>query len=454
MRLCEEHVLSNKYIPQKERKHTRHGLEGEALQRHRIQLILEDERLTTAQREVLMLWEQYEEAQGRSPKTRGTYMRAMQDFAIKTEWDLHPETLTEEHLITWSTAIRTDPQGETTSVHTRNNKRVLAKKFLRWLYDDELPKFCKKYLKGEKTPIRNSEVCIAPEQVDRLVEGSIGPTKIRDQALIRLQYETAARINEVLQVQIGSFEYHDDGTGTVNIPNSKSERLESETRPIPITAYSLVYVRRLIESLDTQDPDTYIFQASYGTTTHLTYAAWWRRFKRIVGLLDPPLCDVNGKVVEWQAMSHVLRHSRLTYLVETGFQEVQLRLIAGCAKSSSIIARYFHPTDEKKKQMLRRALGFEILESEKPSSQVKLTVNLVECPKCEVLNLPDARFCTECKHDITRPDELSKVKEELAEQRELIKRLTFVLEQQAKATHGEGTQFALPKDLPDEEEKE
>lgn len=447
--------MSNKFIPQKKRKHTRHGLEGEALYRYRIQLILDDERLTTAQRTVLTRWNQYEEAQGRSGKSRGTYLRTMQDFAIKSEWDLDQATLTEAHLISWSVGIRVDPSGKTTSPHTRNNKRVVVKKFLKWLYDDDLPKFSRKYFKGEQLPIRNSEVCIAPDQIDLLVEAaSDGPTKIRDQALIRLQYETAARINEVLQLQLGSFEYHEDGTGTVHMLNSKTERLANKTRPIPITVYSLMYVRRLIESLDTQDPDTYLFQASSGTTTHLNYSAWWRRFKFIIASLDSPLRDVDGDEVDWQAMSHVLRHSRLTYLVETGFQEVQLRLIAGWAKGSNMIARYFHPTDEKKKQMLRRALGFEILDGEKLSPQAELTVDLVPCPKCETPNLPDTRFCVECRHDMTKEDELLQMKGELAEQRELIKRLTFVLEQQAKATHGEGTQFALPKDLPDENEKE
>ncbi|MFA5302975.1 MAG: tyrosine-type recombinase/integrase [Candidatus Nanoarchaeia archaeon] len=83
---------------------------------------------------------------------------------------------------------------------TKNDYKTELKKFLKWIYNDEPPKFVLKIKSGVKNQnkLLPQEV-ITEQEALKLIECS---TSIRNKALISILYESGCRIGEILTLKI------------------------------------------------------------------------------------------------------------------------------------------------------------------------------------------------------------------------------------------------------------
>ncbi|HJH31105.1 MAG TPA: hypothetical protein C5S50_02715 [Methanosarcinaceae archaeon] len=81
------------------------------------------------------------------------------------------------------------------------------------------------------------------------------------------------------------------------------------------------------------------------------------------------------------------RHGRLTDLSKQGFNEMELRTIAGWTKESGMSATYLHLSGGDVKNKILANHG--IIEDETKMQQE--TLKPVECPRCKTKNPPDAK---------------------------------------------------------------
>ena len=85
---------------------------------------------------------------------------------------------------------------------------------------------------------------------------------------------------------------------------------------------------------------------------------------------------------------HGLRHARITKLRKEGFDDKEIKEIAGWEAKSSTIERYSHLTREDTNKALRKHMG---------KTEVRINgVTEVKCPICKRVFPPDTFYCSNC----------------------------------------------------------
>jgi len=393
---------------------------------------------------ILKRFELWERQKGHVPKTIVQYLRAVRRLALSGGWDLKKTTFKQEHLEKWME----DLLDNLKSPNSRNFNRKMIQTFLKWcLGKKEISDWVNDYLTNESAPNRGREIIFEAGTIERLIQSCEGRTKLRDQTIIALQYDSGARINEVLKVKAGSFTFYPDDTGSVQMPNSKKLKMKEPYRPIALT-FSVPYIRRLINSLPDQDPDTPLFQSSTGPSVgkQYTYDGWHMQFKEIIKRTSP-IRNKDGKEVKWKALTHALRHNRLTELVANGYHDIGLQIRAGWAQDSQMVKKYIHPSDSQKENIQRQLQGLEVEEKEHQMEGSKL--ELVECPYCHTKNTPDVRYClnNDCGRAIGRQDEFEALRAENAELKKRLAELENLAQDTEQTKEGYHNELNLLLDL-------
>ena len=200
----------------------------------------------------------------------------------------------------------------------------------------------------------------------------------RDRALISVLWDSAARVSEILDIDIGKVQF--DKYGATVIVNGKTGM-----RKI-----------RLINSIPdlqlwlNQHPDRDNHNAPLFVTPRKKNNIYKRLNVRTVQNKLKTIAKDAG--IKKNVHPHAFRHGRLTDLVKQGFKEMELRIIAGWGSDSSMPATYIHLSgdDVDKKQL--QVAGFKDEETDEIQNDIKP----VECPRCKTKNPNDAKYCSTC----------------------------------------------------------
>ncbi|HLB70000.1 MAG TPA: tyrosine-type recombinase/integrase [Candidatus Methanoperedens sp.] len=254
------------------------------------------------------------------------------------------------------------------------------KLFLRWLMPDrEMELFTFKMKKPKKTlPV---DKLITRNDIQTLVKACNTP---RDRALIMLLWDSAARLNEIMNLNLNQVEF--DKYGAVIIVDGKTGRRRLRlTDSVPdLQAWVNIHPMK-----DIPDAPLFLTYNRYGMgTKRLNFRTVENRLKNLAA---------NLKMTK-NIHPHAIRHARLTDLVKSegnkkGFSEMELRILAGWEKNSSMPEVYVHLSGgDVERKILSNAGLIEETDAERKSNELEAK----KCPRCKTLNAYDAKYCCSC----------------------------------------------------------
>lgn len=219
----------------------------------------------------------------------------------------------------------------------------------------------------------------------------------RDRALVALVWDSAARISEVLDTNIGHVRFDQYGA-VISVKGKTGRRNIRLVSSVPdLQAWINIHPMR-------NNPDAPLFVTSRrrGTTTltRLTPRRVQNIFARLGDLAACPK-DTNP---------HAFRHGRLTSR-GSKLTEAELREYAGWSSRSAMASIYVHLSSRDIDNKILQVEGK--LKDEEPAPDPMAPVL---CPRCKHENAPDARFCNICS--MTMNDRVAKELEDAQKQAE------------------------------------
>ena len=259
--------------------------------------------------------------------------------------------------------------------HTMNGDWREVSLFVRWLLPTRAADMLSTIkIRAPKRKIPINEV-LTRDEIQKLVDGC---DTLRDRAMIMMYWDSGARLNEVLNLDLANLEI--DRFGAVAIVDGKTGK-----RRIRLTSC----VPDLQNWLDThplrgqKDAPLFVTYRTRGSgPTRLSFRTVENRLKYL------------GKKLGMQKRihAHAFRHARLTDLARQGFSEMELRIIAGWEKSSTMPEIYIHLSGaDVEKKILEKA---GLIKEEEPQAQAALQP--IKCPRCKSINRPLAQYCNAC----------------------------------------------------------
>ncbi len=200
----------------------------------------------------------------------------------------------------------------------------------------------------------------------------------RDRALISVLWDSAARVSEILDLNIGKVQF--DKYGATVIVNGKTGM--RKLRLINSVPDLQLWLNQHPERDDYNAPLFVTSRKKGNTYSRLNVRTVQNKLKTIA----------KDAGIKKNVHPHAFRHGRLTDLVKQGFKEMELRIIAGWGADSSMPATYIHLSgdDVDKKQL--QVAGFKVEETDEIQDNIKP----VECPRCKTKNPHDAKYCSTC----------------------------------------------------------
>ncbi|WP_305064692.1 site-specific integrase [Methanococcoides sp.] len=256
---------------------------------------------------------------------------------------------------------------------TVHNDIVDLRLFFKWLKPDN------DFFEGVKTKPQKNRLPVSELiRQDDITQLLTACDNQRDRGLVMTLWDSAARIGELLALNIRNVEF--DRYGAVIIVNGKTgmRRLRLVDAVPDLQLWVNQHPQR-------ENPDAPLF------VTARKYGDAPRRLDvRTVQNLINTLSDHAG--IKKNVHPHAFRHGRLTELVKRGFRESELRIIAGWEDDSKMPAVYIHMSgDDVEKKMLA---SYGIIEDEEEHREEHLKP--IECPRCKTKNPYDSKYCSTC----------------------------------------------------------
>ena len=233
---------------------------------------------------------------------------------------------------------------------------------------------------------------LTEEDIEKQIDAAKNP---RDKAFIAVLYETGARIGEIIDLTVGDVEDRQHG---------KKVTIDGKTgaRQLPLVE-SVPHLNMWLNAHPNPEKDAPLWCKIQqgGPDDQLTYN--YIRQK----VLEK---NMERAGIDKPSNPHHYRHSRASYLANE-MTEAQLCEWFGWVQGSDVPARYVHLSGRDIDNAYDQMHGlYEPDEDEEEP-------NIVECPRCEELNSPDAAFCMRCGQalDIDAAEEVETAEEATTE---------------------------------------
>lgn len=275
-------------------------------------------------------------------------------------------------------------QGHIMSDTTKADYVVILKPFLIWLADSYNTAIIKQKIAALKRPHAESkptmpEDLISSEEIDKLI--SVCKCS-RNRALIALIYESGARIGEVGRLNWGDLIFDADGIG-VYINDRKTKKY----RYVRITAYT-AYIAAWKADTTRSKPNDPVF-IDLQRKDRIKYDAIVRTLQRCA--------DLAG--IKKRVNPHIFRHSRITHLINAGYQESVVKKAMWNNLNTQMFSTYVSLSEQD--------IDDEFLsKSGVVSTRKKQKIAMpVPCGNCHYANPPRSKYCAHCGAPLTEDAE-------------------------------------------------
>jgi integrase len=267
-------------------------------------------------------------------------------------------------------------------------KKVL-RSFWKWMNDGETTDAVAWISVGTGGNDKLPQDLLTKEEVEAQIDACKNP---RDKAFVALLWETGARIGELIDLTVSDIEDREHG---------KKVTLDGKTgsRRLPLVE-SVPYLNKWLNEHPNPEPEAPLWcKIQQAGDEGLSY-----RYIRDK-ILRRTLKEAD---VDKPSNPHHYRHSRASYLANE-LTESALNAWFGWAQGSDVPARYVHLSGRDIDGKYDALHGIVDEEDEEDDEAV------VECPRCDELNEPDAAFCYRCGFalDMDAAEEVEQVEEEV-----------------------------------------
>ena len=254
---------------------------------------------------------------------------------------------------------------------TKNSNVKVFKNFLRWLSKTYKTTISLEDIKPIKP--KNSlmpEFLITSDEYQRILEATTSP---QIKLIVKLLYETGARVSEILDLKIQNIEFNSYGA-KLYVHGKTGQRV------IPIVWYAGDLRQFLLVHPNKDKPESNLFYIKkYGNIFPFAY----HNFRRQLGVV----CKRAG--INKRIHAHLFRHTRMTELAKT-LPEQTLKQLAGWAGASKMAEVYIHLSQrDVEDALLQKVYGIKTSEKEDHNS-VKI------CPRCKEPNPYFSTICQKC----------------------------------------------------------
>ncbi len=259
---------------------------------------------------------------------------------------------------------------------TKYDRKVVLKRFYRWLNgDEEYPKSIKWLkLKDPKNSILPEEL-LTEEEIIRAVDAA---KYLRDKTFIYTLYESGCRIGEILTLQIKNVSFGEHVTSLIVAGKTGQRRvpLVSSTSYLSIWLSMHPFKDNPNAPLWTKVVDKWHPQ-SMGVLSYKGAQKMLRVAFRRAEIRKRP-------------SPHLFRHSRATHLAKH-LTEAQLKEYFGWTQSSDMAARYVHLSGRDVDTAIMKLHGIKVEETEE-----EMKLRQVKCPRCKEENPSNFSLCKRC----------------------------------------------------------
>ncbi|VVB74681.1 Tyrosine recombinase XerA [uncultured archaeon] len=322
-----------------------------------------------------------------TPKNKELLLRVYNDCVLKG--NSKARTLARVQRLSWSFSLFNNKNIETA---TKEDFREVFSKIMndsnngdttKRLRVEELKRFDKEYFgEGEDYTERTKFMKFAKSTKSRYLPEDLLSKKdaekiissalwIRDKAMLNTLWSTGARIGEIGNLKVKSFEYLGKNNAAHLMLNGKTGM-----RKVLIIEPVLDIIAWLESHPNRNSPD---FKESYLFTTidgkPLNHALAQTIIRKAM----------NRSGIKKRNNPHLWRHSRATYLCGKGLGEMQMRHYFGWAKGSDMPSIYIHLSQKGLDEAMRKTLGID--EEEETEKVCKIcactnTANALNCSRC------------------------------------------------------------------------
>jgi integrase len=251
-----------------------------------------------------------------------------------------------------------------------DNYKAHIKKFFKWLYQCEVDPEPTKWLKFRSTKKRKiPDDILTMEEVKALINAADNP---RDQALIALFYDSAARLGEVLGLNQGHVKA--DNFGFFIMVNGKTG-----TRRIRLTV-SAPYIKTLLNTHPAKGDNNPLFYTQANT----------RMSDSLCRSILKTLVQRAG--IKKRVHAHIFRHTRMTHLAEK-LTEQQLKVFAGWTGDSRMTGIYVHLSGADVDNKILEMAGMKSPDEGKEEDD---TLKPKVCSRCQEVNAVTNMYCFKC----------------------------------------------------------
>ena len=278
------------------------------------------------------------------------------------------------------------------SPFTKKDYKVVLKRFYRWLkggeeYPEEV-KWIKTTLKA-KDELLPDEL-LTEDEIMKLVNSR---DSIRDKAFIITLYESGARIGELGSMRIKDVVFEEKYVRLM---------LKGKTGSRSVIAIAaLPYLQNWIQNhplKDDPDAPLWVNVGNVNKYKPMSYPALAKILK----------AAAKRSGLKKKIHPHKLRHSRATFLASK-LTEAQMNQIFGWRQGSDMPSIYVHLSGRDVEDAILGVYGLKKVEEKE--SKIKPRI----CPRCNMLNEFDAKFCKKCglALDVTAAEEMEKTRQKI-----------------------------------------
>ena len=259
---------------------------------------------------------------------------------------------------------------------TKHDRKIIIKRFYRWVNgDEEHPKYIK-WLK-----LKEPKNKLLPEELltEKDVLAILDKTRhIRDRALISTLFESGCRIGEILTLQIKNVTFGEKLTAIMVAGKTGQRRVPLLVSTTYLSTWLLMHPGKdnpnapLWTSLVGSQPEDCLVPLGYKGVQKIIRES----FKRAG--------------IKKRRRDHLFRHSRATILANK-ITEAQMKEYFGWTQSSTMASQYVHLSGRDVDNAILKMHGLQpIKETE------EIQVKPVDCPRCEKMNPSNFKFCQRC----------------------------------------------------------
>lgn len=274
------------------------------------------------------------------------------------------------------------PDGKNYSKNTISEYILFLKRFYLWLADNDYTSIPEKKLHKIKSP-RNStmtvtaESILSEEEILRMIKAC---WNTRDRAIVSMLYEGGFRISEIGTLQWKQIKFN-QWNAVVNV-NAKTDK----PRYIPLVMSKPYLAQWKNDYPFEPEGDNHVF-LSLEALEPIQYPGLRKKLTKISKRAN----------IERKINPHLFRHSRITHLIQKGYNESVIKKMMWGNLTTNMFSTYAHLTDIDIDNEIAKHEGI-ITENKKEPSALEAR----QCPRCYTINSPTMYFCGSCGYELTK----------------------------------------------------